>query len=31
MHFDIVTVVALILSILLLGYLTLTLLFPEKF
>jgi K+-transporting ATPase KdpF subunit len=31
MHFDVVTVVALILSILLLGYLTLTLLFPEKF
>jgi len=31
MQFDIVTVVALILSILLLGYLTLTLLFPEKF
>ncbi|MDR3751596.1 MAG: potassium-transporting ATPase subunit F [Terracidiphilus sp.] len=31
MQFDIITVVALILSILLLGYLTLTLLFPEKF
>jgi K+-transporting ATPase KdpF subunit len=31
MHFDIVTAVALILSVLLLGYLTLTLLFPEKF
>ena len=31
MHSDIVTVVALILSILLLGYLTFTLLFPEKF
>jgi K+-transporting ATPase KdpF subunit len=31
MHSDIVTVVALILSVLLLGYLTLTLLFPEKF
>jgi len=31
MHIDIITVVALILSILLLGYLTLTLLFPEKF
>jgi K+-transporting ATPase KdpF subunit len=31
MYNDIVTVVALILSILLLGYLTLTLLFPEKF
>jgi K+-transporting ATPase KdpF subunit len=31
MQFDLVTVIALILSILLLGYLTLTLLFPEKF
>ena len=31
MNADIVTVVALILSVLLLGYLTLTLLFPEKF
>jgi K+-transporting ATPase KdpF subunit len=31
MHIDIITVVALILSILLLGYLALTLLFPEKF
>jgi K+-transporting ATPase KdpF subunit len=31
MQIDIVTVVALILSVLLLGYLTLTLLFPEKF
>jgi K+-transporting ATPase KdpF subunit len=31
MNNDIVTVVALILSVLLLGYLTLTLLFPEKF
>jgi len=31
MQTDIVTVVALILSLLLLGYLTLTLLFPEKF
>jgi len=31
MHFDIVTVVALILSFLLFGYLTITLLFPEKF
>ncbi|MGD0292528.1 MAG: K(+)-transporting ATPase subunit F [Terracidiphilus sp.] len=31
MPIDIVTVVALILSVLLLGYLTLTLLFPEKF
>jgi K+-transporting ATPase KdpF subunit len=31
MQIDFVTVVALILSVLLLGYLTLTLLFPEKF
>jgi K+-transporting ATPase KdpF subunit len=31
MNNDIVTVVALILSVLLLGYLTLTLLFPERF
>ena len=31
MNNDIVTLVALILSVLLLGYLTLTLLFPEKF
>jgi K+-transporting ATPase KdpF subunit len=31
MQFDITTVIALILSVLLLGYLTLTLLFPEKF
>jgi K+-transporting ATPase KdpF subunit len=31
MPIDITTVVALILSVLLLGYLTLTLLFPEKF
>jgi len=31
MQFDLVTVIALILSILLLGYLTLTMLFPEKF
>ena len=31
MHIDIITVVALILSVLLLGYLILTLLFPEKF
>jgi K+-transporting ATPase KdpF subunit len=31
MHIDIITVIALILSVLLLGYLTLTLLFPEKF
>lgn len=31
MQTDIVAVVALVLSVLLLGYLTLTLLFPEKF
>jgi K+-transporting ATPase KdpF subunit len=31
MQIDVVTVIALILSILLLAYLTLTLLFPEKF
>jgi K+-transporting ATPase KdpF subunit len=31
MHTDVITVIALILSVLLLGYLTLTLLFPEKF
>jgi K+-transporting ATPase KdpF subunit len=31
MQTDIMTVVALVLSVLLLGYLTLTLLFPEKF
>ncbi len=31
MHIDFITVVALIVSVLLLGYLTLTLLFPEKF
>ncbi len=31
MHIDIIAVVALILSVLLFGYLTLTLLFPEKF
>jgi K+-transporting ATPase KdpF subunit len=31
MHMDVITVVALILSALLLGYLVLTLLFPEKF
>jgi len=30
-HIDVVTVVALILSILLFGYLAVTLLFPEKF
>lgn len=31
MHIDVMTVVALILSVLLLGYLALTLLYPEKF
>jgi K+-transporting ATPase KdpF subunit len=31
MHNDFVTIIALVLSVLLLGYLTLTLLFPEKF
>lgn len=31
MQIDVVTVTALVLSILLLGYLTATLLFPEKF
>ncbi|MGA7341272.1 MAG: potassium-transporting ATPase subunit F [Terracidiphilus sp.] len=31
MHFDIINAVGLILSILLLGYLTLTMLYPEKF
>jgi K+-transporting ATPase KdpF subunit len=31
MQFDVITVVALVLSVLLLGYLTITLLFPEKF
>ena len=31
MHIDVITVVALIISVLLLAYLTLTLLFPEKF
>ena len=31
MQTDIMTVVALVLSVLLLGYLTLTLIFPEKF
>jgi K+-transporting ATPase KdpF subunit len=31
MHIDVITVIALVLSVLLLGYLTLTLLFPEKF
>ena len=31
MNNDIITVVALVLSVLLLGYLTLTLLFPERF
>ena len=31
MHFDSISAAALVLSILLLGYLTLTLLFPERF
>ncbi len=31
MHTDFITAIALILSVLLLGYLALTLLFPEKF
>jgi K+-transporting ATPase KdpF subunit len=31
MQYDVITVVVLALSVLLLGYLTLTLLFPEKF
>ncbi|HEY1159221.1 MAG TPA: K(+)-transporting ATPase subunit F [Terracidiphilus sp.] len=31
MHIDVIAVIALILSVLLLGYLVLTLLFPEKF
>ena len=31
MQTDIITLVALVLSVLLLGYLTLTLLFPERF
>jgi len=31
MHIDVITVVALVLSVLLLVYLALTLLFPEKF
>jgi K+-transporting ATPase KdpF subunit len=31
MQTDIITVVALVLSVLLFGYLTITLLFPEKF
>jgi K+-transporting ATPase KdpF subunit len=31
MHIDVITAVALILSVLLLAYLTLTLLFPERF
>jgi K+-transporting ATPase KdpF subunit len=30
-HIDVITVIALVLSVLLLGYLALTLLFPEKF
>jgi K+-transporting ATPase KdpF subunit len=31
MHVDVITVIALVISVLLLAYLTLTLLFPEKF
>ena len=31
MQIDVITAIALILSVLLLGYLTLTLLYPEKF
>jgi len=31
MQIDFITVIALVISVLLLGYLTLTLLFPEKF
>ncbi|MGP8271489.1 MAG: potassium-transporting ATPase subunit F [Terracidiphilus sp.] len=31
MHIDIINAIGLIISILLLGYLTLTMLFPEKF
>jgi K+-transporting ATPase KdpF subunit len=31
MHIDVITVIALVISVLLLAYLTLTLLFPEKF
>ena len=31
MHIDIITIIALILSVLLFGYLITTLLFPEKF
>jgi K+-transporting ATPase KdpF subunit len=31
MQFDIVTAIALVVSVLLLGYLTVTLLYPEKF
>jgi len=31
MHIDFITVIALVISILLLGYLALTLLYPEKF
>jgi K+-transporting ATPase KdpF subunit len=31
MHMDLISATALVLSVLLLGYLTLTLLFPEKF
>ncbi|MGA9673500.1 MAG: K(+)-transporting ATPase subunit F [Terracidiphilus sp.] len=31
MQIDVITMIALVVSVLLLGYLTLTLLFPEKF
>jgi K+-transporting ATPase KdpF subunit len=31
MNFDVITAIALVLSVLLFGYLALTLLFPEKF
>jgi K+-transporting ATPase KdpF subunit len=31
MHIDLISAIALVLSVLLLGYLTLSLLFPEKF
>lgn len=31
MHIDLITAIALVISILLLGYLVLTLLYPEKF
>jgi len=31
MHYDWITAIALVISVLLLGYLTVTMLFPEKF